>query len=91
MAKKETELDNIYTFFNTRLNSCFNELYDKSMWSFGWLIAISIIVAILGIGGLMTSARVSKLQDKVGILECRHWGEDSGQPWAYYDGECHLM
>lgn len=91
MAKKETELYNIYTFFNTRINSCFDELYDKSMWGFVWLIAISIIVAVLGIGGLMTSARVSKLQDKVGVLECRHWGEDSGQPWAYYDGECHLM
>lgn len=91
MAKKETELDGIYTFFNTRCNLIADELDYKSTWSFGCLAAISIIVAVLGICSLMTSARVSKLQDNVSILECRHWGEDSGQPWAYYDGECHLM
>ena len=52
---------------------------------------LGVAVILLGISFLMRECVISDLQDKVGILECRHWGEDSGQPWAYYDDECHLM
>lgn len=52
---------------------------------------LSVAVVLLGISVLMRGCVISDLQDKVGILECRHWGEDAGQPWAYYDDECHLM
>ena len=52
---------------------------------------LGVAVVLLGISVLMRGCVISDLQDKVGILECRHWGEDAGQPWAYYDDECHLM
>lgn len=52
---------------------------------------LGVAVVLLGISFLMRGCVVSDIQDKVGILECRHWGEDAGQPWAYYDDECHLM
>lgn len=52
---------------------------------------LGVSVVLLGISFLMRGCVISDLQDKVGILECRHWGEDSGQSWAYYDDECHLM
>lgn len=54
-------------------------------------IWLGIAVVLLAISFLMRGCVISDLQDKVGIMECRHWGEDSGQPWAYYDDECHLM
>lgn len=53
---------------------------------------LGVAITLLGISVLiMRGCIISDLQDKVGILECRHWGEDAGQPWAYYDDECHLM
>lgn len=56
-----------------------------------WFLCLCVICSCLAVSQIATSVKVAKLQDKVGILECRHWGEDAGQPWAYYDDECHLM
>lgn len=56
-----------------------------------WFSCLCVLCAFLAFSNIATSVKVAKLQDKVGILECRHWGEDAGQPWAYYDDECHLM
>lgn len=56
-----------------------------------WFSCLCVVCACLAFSNISASVKVAKLHDKVGILECRHWGEDSGQPWAYYDGECHLM
>lgn len=105
MAKKnETKKDSFdakLSFESLRtniqtINRCLHDVignvnYETRRYVNIWFSCLCVVCACLAFSNISASVKVAKLQDKIGILECRHWGEDSGQPWAYYDGECHLM